>query len=318
MENHDILIKKTLYTKNGTLKSKFINGAYTKYKNITEYLEKRYNDSESRAETLARIRFNIEEKPKCKECGKPLKYRSYNHGHPDFGIWCSLKCKSNSQEVKNKIITTSLKRYGVINGGGSKEAINKIRETNYKKTGYYSDLSNPVVKEKIKQTNYKKYGIYYACNLPHVELAAHTEKANEKRIKTKNKNNTWTTSKIEENLFNYIKIKFPLVKRQYKDKKRYPWFCDFYIPEYDCFIELNGTWTHGKHPFNINSEEDINLLNEWKIKYDNGKHPYYMGAIKTWTIYDVKKRETAKKNNLNFYEFWNIEDAKKFIDKLYS
>lgn len=38
--------------------------------------------------------------------------------------------------------------------------------------------------------------------------------------------------------------------------------------------------------------------------------------IEGWTIYDVKKRKTAKENNLNFYEFWNLNDAKKFIDSL--
>ena len=40
--------------------------------------------------------------------------------------------------------------------------------------------------------------------------------------------------------------------------------------------------------------------------------------IEGWTIYDVNKRETAKRNNLNFYEFWSLEEGKKFIDFLYS
>lgn len=38
--------------------------------------------------------------------------------------------------------------------------------------------------------------------------------------------------------------------------------------------------------------------------------------IEGWTISDVKKRETAKNNKLNFHEFWNLEDAKQFINSL--
>lgn len=36
--------------------------------------------------------------------------------------------------------------------------------------------------------------------------------------------------------------------------------------------------------------------------------------IEGWTISDVHKRETAKRNNLNFYEFWDLNNAKKFIN----
>ena len=38
---------------------------------------------------------------------------------------------------------------------------------------------------------------------------------------------------------------------------------------------------------------------------------FYNNAITTWTIRDVNKRETAKKNNLNWIEFF---DASKLID----
>ena len=38
--------------------------------------------------------------------------------------------------------------------------------------------------------------------------------------------------------------------------------------------------------------------------------------LNTWTIYDVNKRNKAKEEKLNFYEFWNLENAKKFIDEL--
>jgi hypothetical protein len=56
------------------------------------------------------------------------------------------------------------------------------------------------------------------------------------------------------------------VKYNYIDKDRYPWRVDFYLKPYDIFIEIQGYWTHGKHPFNENDENDINLLHEMQIK----------------------------------------------------
>ena len=40
---------------------------------------------------------------------------------------------------------------------------------------------------------------------------------------------------------------------------------------------------------------------------------FYLKAIETWTQGDPLKRETAKRNNLNYLEFWNIIDIKEFI-----
>lgn len=78
------------------------------------------------------------------------------------------------------------------------------------------------------------------------------------------------------------------------------------------FIELQGTWLHGLHPYNCNLIEDINKLNKWKSK--NTK--FYDIAIKVWTISDPKKRETAKKNNLNYIELFNKEDIQLFLINL--
>lgn len=151
----------------------------------------------------------------------------------------------------------------------------------------------------------EKYGSSSPMKNPYI-----VNKSINKRIQ----NNTWSTSKPEEELYLYIKERFPSVKRQYKDKERYPYFCDFYIPELDLFLELNGMWTHGKHPYNMNLEEDNSILNIWKEK--SKEYPMYLSAIKTWTINDVNKRNKAKENHLNFKEVWNLDEGKEFINKL--
>ena len=57
------------------------------------------------------------------------------------------------------------------------------------------------------------------------------------------------------------------IKTQFSDN-RYPFLCDFYIEKLDLFIEYNGHWTHGSHPFDINNKNDILKLKE-TISNDN-------------------------------------------------
>ena len=37
--------------------------------------------------------------------------------------------------------------------------------------------------------------------------------------------------------------------------------------------------------------------------------------IYVWTDLDVRKRNIAKENNLNYIEFWNIEELKNWLNK---
>lgn len=92
----------------------------------------------------------------------------------------------------------------------------------------------------------------------------------------------------------------------------YPFPCDFYISELDLYIEYQGFWTHGKHPFNINDQEDKLKLLEWKNK--NTK--MYNCAINTWTIRDPLKRKTAKENNLNWVEFFTVEEFNEWFESI--
>jgi len=78
--------------------------------------------------------------------------------------------------------------------------------------------------------------------------------------------------------------------------------CDFYIPSKDLFIELQLSWTHGSKPFVENNIDCQNQLNIWRQK--SLTSDYYKNAIETWTIRDVKKRNIAKQNKLNYIEVW--------------
>ena len=221
-----------------------------------------------------------------------------------------------SEQALEKIKQTCLKRYGLTNGGGSKESLEKIKQTCLERYGVDCSFKIDSVQEKIKQTCLKKYGVYsYSKTEEYSDYMSKLMSSKEMQDKineTKRKNHTFNTSKIENKLYKEIKLIFPSVIAQYNKDDRYPWNCDFYIPELDMFIEFQGSWTHGKHPFDYNSEEDQEILKKWKIK--NTK--YYNNAIQTWIERDQKKRETAKKNNLNYIELFNKEDIQLFLINL--
>ena len=123
-----------------------------------------------------------------------------------------------------------------------------------------------------------------------------------KRILTKRKNNTFNVSGLQTVLYSKLKRYFGEddVLLEHNQDERYPFNCDFYIKSLDLFIELNGFWTHGEHWFDKMNPDDIERLERWKEK----ESKFYDNAIETWTQRDVKKREYARKNNLNYVVFW--------------
>ena len=137
------------------------------------------------------------------------------------------------------------------------------------------------------KTKYGSFANFY--NIIHI-------KGNE----TKSKNKTFNTSNIEKNLFEYLKKEFPnkLIFTHFKDKERYPYYCDFYIKEDDLFIELNAHWTHGGKPYNAEDKECQEQLKLWEEKAKTSE--FYRNAIYTWTVRDVNKINCAKQNNLNY------------------
>lgn len=149
--------------------------------------------------------------------------------------------------------------------------------------------------DKAKKTNLKKYGIEYCL----------------KNKEIHRKTLIFGISKPEKEILELLRLKFEKVEREYKSEK-YPFRCDFYIHELDLYVEYQGHWTHSPHPFKKNKENFL-ILKEWKKKKAKGS-AMYNRAVYVWTISDVKKRETACKNGLNWIEFFNMKEFKDWYD----
>lgn len=307
------------------------------YADIRYWLSNRIPWASHWSETIYCLQHNIIKRPCCAECGKPVAFRSYKTG---YNKYCSPSCINKDDVTRNKISIANTinakergKKISAIKQKRTKEQIAKEHALSQQtRLARYGD-ANYSNHKAARQTNIRRYGHIcplhaesikgtYECNpvagyhtwwnsLSDKEKHDHYIKINN----TKRKNNSFNVSVIEEELSSYILSLFPDMIRQYRSQK-YPFACDYYIPSIDTYIELQGSWTHGGHPY-MSEDSDVAIAMLWQQKALTSK--YYKNALYTWTTRDVQKRTIAKQNGLNFYELWgtNIRHHKQTIKDIY-
>ena len=223
---------------------------------------------------------------------------------------------AQSEEAKEKRKQSCIEHFGVDNPFKSDKIKDKIKNTNINKYGVSSYSQTKEFKEKLEQTCLNKFGVKSNLNLPEikekVKKKINTHEAKIKASETMRKNGN--KSKLETKLENFLILHNITYFIEYNKDERYPFCCDFYLPNSDMFIEINGYWVHGGHWFNKNDLEDLKKLNLWKEKAKTSN--FYKYAIKIWTQQDLKKYEYAIKNNLNYVVLWNYQDIDNFINKI--
>ena len=218
-----------------------------------------------------------------------------------------------TEEYLEKSKQTCLRKYGVERASQSKEVQEKIKQNNLKRYGVEFTSQLKGTKDKIKETNLERYNVECVFQREDIQEKSHSKDAIEKCYKTKKKNNTFNTSKIENEIEIELRKLFPDLKTQYKSEK-YPFACDFYIPSLDLYIEYNGIWTHGGCFYDENNEENRNTLEMWKQRSEHST--FYKNAIDGWTQRDILKLNTALENNLNYVAWFNEEQAYDWIERI--
>lgn len=245
------------------------------------------------------------------------------------------RCKETLQldSVKEKRNTTMKEKYGASSTMHSQEILDKIKKTNRERYGSDYPFQSKEIQEKCIQTLQKNYNVTNPYNIPKIQ-----EKANNKESRNKMKQTCLSNFGVEcplqsrkvrqkgiqtmkangkySSLENYLENIFIqnniIYEYSYNKDKRYPFHCDFYLPNKDLFIEINGWWHHNNHWFDKNSKSDLNILNKWKKKAI--EKPQYKAAINTWTIYDVNKRNIAKQNDINYVVLWSKKDIDNWVN----
>ena len=242
--------------------------------------------------------YNVENPSQSKEIQDRIKHNNLKR--------CGVESTNSLLEVKNKKITTCLKHFNCEYPGQCEDVQKKIKQTKIDKYGdpNYTNF------EKAKETCRKHFGVDCYLSLPAAQEAS---------IKTKLLRGTINTSKPEQKIKKLLSEKFSLVKYQYKSEL-YPFNCDFYIPEKDLYIEYQGFWTHGKEPF-VGTENQLKIIENWYKKsnetgYKNRLKYMYSNAIYIWSKSDPLKRDIARKNNLNWIEFFTMDEFLSWYNSL--
>lgn len=288
--------------------------------------------------------FKIDDEGLCLTCEKPTLFNNLLDG---YNLYCSRDCANHSQLRIDKIKQTTEEKYGVScifkrkdirqkceQAANSPEAREKAKQTCLEHYGADHPMHSDEVKDKMKQTcldrygteysfqsennrqksretMLKKYGVDHSSKMTENKRKfverTHTEEVNKKRHDTR-KSTGWLKNKVEKYFISKLTIDF---EHNYKSNV-YPYHCDFYLPDYNLYIEINNYWAHGKHFYDETNQEDVDLMNKWKNHSDDLKDLYVQAAC-TW-LKDIEKRDCAIKGNLNYVVLWNIEQIDKFFE----
>lgn len=207
-----------------------------------------------------------------------------------YGVPYSL----SSPELRAKAVSTMLIRYGASNYNCTDECKQRVAKTCRLRYGVDNPMQCADVRDKACSTMRVRYGVDYALQNKDILKKVRISKL---------EHGTFGTSQPEEALYARLVAVFgadDVFRQFYSDV--YPFACDFYVKSRSMYIELNGFVTHGKHWFGASDSDKSRL----EACHAMGK-PVCGYNDDTWTISDAKKRETAKRNNLNYVVFWGDE-----------
>lgn len=229
------------------------------------------------------------------------------------------------EDVKERLRQTLQERYGVDNPSLSPVIQERRRQTMQERYGVDNPFSSEIFQEQSRQTTRERYGVDYAVQSESVQeqirqtmqerygvdYGMESAEIRARAMDTKRKKGTFNSSSSEDALYEllveYVNQHDMTVVRQYCDEERYPFAVDFYIPERDLFIELNGSWSHGRHWYESDREMDQKIAQTWRKKGEKSK--YYRAAFETWVERDVRKRAAAREAQLNYVTLWDGSEA---------
>jgi len=236
---------------------------------------------------------------------------------------------SQSQEIKDKIVTGYITKYGVTNPSKLQEVKDKQKKTNLERYGVEYIVHNESSKEKMMETNLKKYG--YSCCLQNKEIREAVKNTNLKKYGVENAgNHPDSQAKMKKSMLLKYGVEYPLQNQEVADKSFKSCFRKkIYISPSGKEIQCQGY-----EPFALDelvktiNEDDIitgckNVPTIWYNDKNGKKHRHYVDIFITsknkcievksqWTIKKSKgifeKQEAGKKLGYE-YEIW-VYDAK--------
>lgn len=313
---------------------------------IKNYLLTRFKDSNncSYKEILHRIKYNIEEKPKCPICGKYVKY--YGLSNMLYGKTCSRKCQyeyMKTDEFQNKIDHSYMKDPDIIKiiQDKRKLKIDEIREktkqtlfkrygdshynnrikckqTLLEKYGVENIMQLDFVKDKIKETNLKRYG---------VEWSAQNKDINQKTIDTQIKKygGVFNPEKVKKTNIERYGVEIPFMLSEIQNKgintklKNHTWttskpekISEFLLKEKFGEDNVYCQYKSDVYPYRCDFYvKTLDLYIECNFHWTHGTHKFDENNLD-----DIKILNEWKQKNTVFYnsaiDVWTRRDIDKF------
>jgi len=296
---------------------------------IINYLKNRYDDSSSLLETVQRIRFGIEKKPICARegCNKPVVW--VGKKSLMMRTHCCQSCAGLDEKTQEKRFDTCEKvwgtrgvydsekhqqmykeKYGVAASAQRKDVIEHRNETFLKNYGTIHPTQCQSVKDKTANTFMERYGVKTTFMLPEIRELA---------VKKLNENSKYATSDREKQVREIIS-RFYNIDNEKMDKSRFNYNVDFYLPDYDLYIEYQGSQFHHERAFLGTAEDEAeleSLIDKAKEREsETGQKSQASTIAYVWAELDVKKREEARDKNLNYLEIYSFHDEEDIIRQI--
>lgn len=245
----------------------------------------------------------------CRVCGKPTKFYSMWRA-PYYTECCSVRCSQLNPKTQAKISKTCMERYGTMHAFQAESVKANIAKTNLERYGVEHTLASPEIRDRIAKTNLERYGSENVFGSKEIQ-----ERIRQTMQERYGVNHSIQLVNEKSNIEKYFEcvLKMHNIPYEYSYKcDKYPFYCDFYLPEQDCFVEINAFFTHGTHWFDENNDDDLHELKKLQHAYECGDD-FAHRKIHGWTVRDVLKRNTAKQNNLNYVVLWNYDDIDEWV-----
>lgn len=179
-------------------------------------------------------------------------------------------------------------------------------------------MNRPEVIKKISDSNkftaaQKRLSGYYMTE----EWKSTSKRQKILEVETKRKNKSFNTSKIAEYCKQLLRDAGFIVEEEKPYPNEQHLHCDAYIRDLDLWIEFHFCHYHGPkrchEPFNPLDNKHIDTLATLKTRFiekpKNSKGTNQYGImIYTWTDLDVRKKQCAIDNKLNWLAFYSYED----------
>ena len=220
--------------------------------------------------------------------------------------------KKSSETQKKRWESVSSEYKNLVSQKRRATMLNLPQETKERKSDSYRIYWNSLSDTQKKEINEKRsISCKEIWKNPEVRKKQH-ETAERNRVIQKKK---LCRTISEQKLYEVLKAHYDDVKYDVIVDDRYPYYCDFYLPSLDVFIELQAHPSHGRLPIEMLNVNEYSLYkNSW---------------VDTFARRDVEKLETAKKSGIYLLRIYpsatlqqnydinkNIE--KKLVDICYS